>query len=122
MRAQHGVVLLEYLIAAFLLAIVVVGVLNLLSVGYLSAGMAQHFNLATSLAQGRLEEVKAAGCDAAVSVPREPVDTVRFPGYDWEVEVTERASGLAEARTTVYWRDGRTERHVTLVTLLRKTR
>lgn len=120
MIAQRGAILLEYLIATLVLAIVVTGVFGLLSVGYLSAAMAQDFSLATNLAQRRLEEIKAAGCEAAASIPRQPVDASRFRGYEWEVEAIAVAPQLKEVRATVYWKARGRERSVSLVTVVRK--
>lgn len=118
-KAQRGALLLEQLIAIAILAMVVMSVFNLLVVGSLAGALAQDQSLATHLAQRRLEEIKAAGCDAAASLPRQPVDASQFRGYEWQVDVVDLAPQLKQVAATVYWRARGRERSVSLVTFVR---
>lgn len=122
MWAGRGAILIEHVVATSVLAVVVIGVLSLLSVGYLSTVIARDLSLATNLAQRKLEEVRAAGCEAAASIPRQPVDARAPQGYEWEVEVLEQSPGLKEVKATVYWKVRGRQRSLNLVTLMRAAR
>ncbi|MGH2359822.1 MAG: hypothetical protein ACRDGM_04675 [bacterium] len=109
---------MEHLVAVAVLGLVVVAVFNLLAVGALAAMLAQRQSQGTDLAQRLLEEVRAAGYEAALSRHRQFVDSTRYPGYEWQVDVTEREPQLKEVAATVYW-TSRRERSVSFVTYLR---
>jgi type II secretory pathway pseudopilin PulG len=119
MKGQRGALLIEQIVAFVVLAIAATSVFSLLSVGHLSAAMAQDLSVATNLAQRKLEETRAVGFDAAAPIPRQAVDPTTFPNYEWEVEVLERVPGLKEVHATVYWRARGRERTVSLVTIIR---
>ncbi len=116
---QRGATLIEHVVAVVILAIGVASVLNLLVVGYLSSAMARDMSVGTGLAQRLLEEARAAGWDAAVPRPRQPVQS-SASGYEWQLDVLERAAGLKEVTASVYWRTRGRERSVSLVTLVRR--
>lgn len=119
MNDQRGAVLMEHLVAVAILGLVAVAAFNLLAVGTLAGVLARDQSQATYLAQRLLEEVKAAGYEAATSLPRQPIDPARFPGYEWQVDVLEREPQLKEVSATVYWTGHRRERSVGFVTNLR---
>ncbi len=119
MSDQRGAVLMEHLVAVAILGLVVVATFSLLAVGTLAGALAQDQSQATYLAQRLLEQVKAGGYEAATSLPQQPIDPARFPGYEWQVDVVERQPQLKEVTATVYWMARRRERSVRLVTNLR---
>jgi len=116
---QRGAILMEHLVAVAILGLVVVATFNLLAVGTLAGVLAQGQSQATYLAQRLLEQVKAGGYESAIFLPRQPVDPVQFPRYEWQVDVVERQPQLKEVTATVYWMMRGRERTVNLVTNLR---
>ena len=119
MMNQRGAMLMEHLVAVAILGLVVVATFNLLAVGALAGALAQRQAEATNLAQRLVEEVKGAGYEAATSRARQPVDSDRLPGYEWQADVAERGPALKEVRTTVYWTTRGRERSVSLMTYVR---
>jgi hypothetical protein len=107
------------LVAIVVLAIGVVGVMSLLSTGYLSMAMSRQLSVATQLAQQKLEEIKATPCETVVVLSRRPIDPARFPGYDWELNVVRLDTHLVEVQSRVHWIARGRPQHVSLTTLLR---
>jgi Tfp pilus assembly protein PilV len=115
---QRGAILTEHLVAVSVLGIVVVAVFGMLAAGSLAATISQRQSQATNLAQHQLEEVRAAGYEAAISRPRRAVGPSRLPGYEWQLDVRVWGPGLKQVESTVYWTTRR-ERRVSFVTYLR---
>ena len=118
---ENGATLIEALVAMALLGFITVAVFGLYSTGQTSAKLVQGLEEAALLAQQHLEQAKAtATCnDRPITRPRQPVDPVNFPGYEWKVDGQEHAAGLHQVSVTVYWRHLGRERQVELATYIR---
>lgn len=119
MSSERGAVLMEHLVAMAILGLVAVATFNLLAVGMLAGVLARNQSRAAQLAERLLEEQKAAGYEAVATLPRQPIDAARLPGYEWQVGVVEREPQLKEVTATVFWMARGRERHVSFVTNLR---
>ncbi len=117
--SDQGSALVEQLLAISLLGVLVVSVFSVLTTGSLAAQMAQKVSLAGGLAAQKLEEISGR-CEGSSVVPRQQLDTGRFPGYEWQAIVAEVAPGLCQATVTVSWPERSRQRSVSLTTLMRR--
>jgi type II secretory pathway pseudopilin PulG len=115
---DRGSLLIEHLVAMALLSLLVVSVFSMLSTGSWAAHRAKETRLAGTLAAQKLEELTAR-CDDTTDVSRQPLDPVRFPGYQWLADVTQVAPSLRQVTVTVSWPARGQERSVSLTTLVR---
>ena len=115
---HRGSVLIEQILAIALLSVVVVSLFSLLATGSMAGQLAQELSLAGALAAQKLEETLASR-EEPTEVPRQLLDPRRFPGYEWQVTVTEVAPALQQVTVTVWWLRRGYQRSVSLTTLVR---
>ena len=116
---EHGLTLLEVVIATMLLGVVAIIIFTAFGIGLRAAALAGGMNTATGLAEETLATLTAAPCGSSFrqTLPTEVEGQHR---YRYTREVFARpASGknMWELSTTISWVQERQQRSVTLTTL-----
>lgn len=114
---KKGFTLLEALVSLSILAIGLIAVVRAFS-GTLQAGdFSRRLTRAYLLAEGKLSELE--------TTPQDILGTKRgdfgkdHPGYRWETEISSTSNlSIQEATVRVFWRKGKKEERIELVTLL----
>lgn len=114
---DRGSILLEQLVAMGLMSLMLVGLFSLLTAGALGAQMSSELSLAGGLAAQKLEEI-AGSREEPTNVPRQPLDSERFPRYEWQADVTDVDVALRQVTVTVWWQQRGRERSVSLTTFV----
>lgn len=86
---EKGFSLLELIIAIGVLAIGLVGVLQIFPVGLRASQRAGTLTKAAFLAQNKMEEVKVAGFDAIIELPPKFPLSGTEGDFDWEIFIDE---------------------------------
>jgi len=122
LRNQHGVTLVEVVIAMGLVFMALLALSGLAAVSLKGAATAKHLTTATFLAQEKLEDAKLTGYNptivSAVEVV-EPYESLsEFPLYKRVLTIDPHTptSGLQTVTVTVSWADD--EHSVSLATIL----
>lgn len=84
---KDGFSLLELIIAIGVLAIGLVGVLQIFPVGLRASQRSGMVTKAAFLAQNKIEEVKMAGFDAITALPPKIPLAGRDEDFDWEISI-----------------------------------
>jgi len=110
MERQKGFSLLELIIAIGVLAVGLVGILQIFPVGLRASYRSGMVTKATFLAQNRIEEVKIAGFDAITELPPKIVLSGTEGDFDWEIFIDEAylegldsSDDLRKVTVTVRW-------------------
>lgn len=115
---EHGMTLLEVLIATMLLGVVALIVFSAFGIGLRAASLAGGMNTATGLAEETLATVTSSPCGSSfrLSIPPDAPGEY-LARYRREVSVRRMtASNLWELSTTVTWEQQRQRRSVSLAT------
>lgn len=86
---NKGFSLLELIIAIAVLAIGLVGVLQIFPVGLRASQRAGMMTKAAFLAQNKMEDVKLAGFDAIAALPPKIALSGREGDFDWRINIEE---------------------------------
>ena len=123
---KMGFSLLELIIAIGVLAIGLVGVLQIFPVGLRASYRAGMLTKAAFLAQNKMEEVKMAGFDAIIKIPPEIPLSGTYDDFEWEIfideaelEGLESSDEVRKVTITVAWAERnrqRTKDFITYVT------
>ncbi len=123
---KRGFSLLELIIAIGVLAIGLVGVLQIFPVGLRASHRAGMLTKAAFLAQNKMEEVKMAGFDAIANIPPEILLSGTDDDFEWEIfiddpalEGLESSDEMKKVTITVSWTERnrqRTKDFITYVT------
>ena len=104
MQKHEGFTLIELLIAIVILSVGLLGMATLTGSIVQKNKLSNDLTAATTLAQDKLEEVRANGYAGAVSEPKTACATP-FSEYQREVTVTNNtpAAGMKQVTVKVYW-------------------
>jgi prepilin-type N-terminal cleavage/methylation domain-containing protein len=120
-RPQHGMTILEVLVATMVLAVVSFVIFSAFAIGLRATALAGGMQTATGLAEESLARVAASPCGSSFRLASsQPVEGVQDPRLArFERAVTVRPAGrpgLYEITATVTWTQERGRRNVTLTT------
>ena len=118
---QHGMTILEVLVATMVLAVVSFVIFSAFAIGLRATALAGGMQTATGLAEESLARVAASPCGSsfglASSLPAEAAQDPRLARFDRAVTVRPAGRpGLYEITATVTWTQERARRNVTLTT------
>ncbi|MGQ0569658.1 MAG: type IV pilus modification PilV family protein [Armatimonadota bacterium] len=121
-RSRHleqGMTILEILIATMLLAVVAVIIFSAFGIGLRAAALANGMSTATGLAEETLATLTASPCGSSFRLPVRPEpEREGLSRYRREANVRPApGKNMWELSVTVYWKQERAERSVTLTTL-----
>lgn len=113
---REGFTLIELVLSITILALVLVPFLTLFSSGYSSSLKARRITVATSIAEGKIEELRANTYQTPRSENKTMVDGVE--GYQQEVVVHPAGGGegIWQVTVNVYWLEKEVENKITLTT------
>lgn len=114
-NSEKGLSMLEVMIAVLLLSVVLVPLIGMYGLSGRIAAEGQQADIATNLAQAKLEELKGSSFESLVSV-NDPVVFAGYPDYSYTVEVQEESDYLKQVTVTVYYHQAGEEREVSLTT------
>ena len=97
MKKNRGFSLLELIIAIAVLAIGLVGVLQIFPIGLKASQRAGMMTKAAFLAQNKIEDVKLAGFDAITELPPKIPLSGRDGDFEWAIKIDEIAPEGVEA-------------------------
>lgn len=121
-KAASGFTLIEMVVATFLLAIGILGVMTAVSTGVRSTGLSEHIQTAAFLAQRKLSDIELNSDTLARSGGQQGDFGSDFPEYHWKSEVNpSEFSALYQVTVTVEWGEGPNARSRSIVTYLRDT-
>lgn len=116
MKANKGFSLLELIIAIAVLAVGLVGVLQIFPVGLRASQAAGMITKASFLAQNKIEDVKLAGFDAIAELPPKIPIAGKEGDFDWAIKIedvslegVDSSYDMRKVTVTVSW----TERNAT---------
>ncbi len=121
-RPQHGMTILEVLVATMVLAVVSFVIFSAFAIGLRATALAGGMQTAAGLAEESLARVAASPCGSSFRLlaSSQPVERVQDPRLArFERAVTVRPAGrpgLYEITATVTWTQERARRNVTLTT------
>ena len=127
MNGRKGFSLLELIIAIAVLAIGLVGVLQIFPIGLKASQRAGMMTKAAFLAQNKIEDVKLAGFDAIVELPPKIPLSGRDGDFEWAVKIedialegVESSDDIRKVIVTVSWPEGNTTRSKDFITYVTK--
>jgi len=103
-RKNSGFTLVELLVAIVILSVGLLGMATLTGSIIRNNKLSNDLTTATTLAQDKLEDIRAAGYASAVSETKTACATP-FSGYQREVTVSDNtpATGMKQVTVKVYW-------------------
>ncbi len=110
----RGFTILEVLIAALLVGVGMFAIMEAFNRGYFGIGTVEDYNLALSLTEERLEQVKDASFASVSSSARAAVSG--FSDFDQQVVVTSPHADLKQVAVTTYWQVPGGEKNTSLTT------
>ena len=127
MKKNRGFSLLELIIAIAVLAIGLVGVLQIFPIGLRASQRAGMMTKAAFLAQNKIEDVKLAGIDAITELPPKIPLSGRDGDFEWAIKIDEIAPEGVEASedmrkitVTLTWPERNTTRSKDFITYVTK--
>jgi prepilin-type N-terminal cleavage/methylation domain-containing protein len=127
MDRKKGFSLLELIIAIAVLAIGLVGVLQVFPIGLRLSQRAGMITKASFLAQNKMEDIKLAGFGAITEVPSKIALSGRDGDFEWVVKIdnvslegVESISNMRKIIVTVTWPEQNTTRSKEFITYVTK--
>jgi len=124
---NKGFSLLELIIAIAVLAVGLVGVLQIFPIGLRASQTAGMMTKASFLAQNKIEDVKLAGFDAITELPPKIPLSGRDGDFEWAIKIDEIAPEGVEASedmrkitVTLTWPERNTTRSKDFITYVTK--
>ncbi len=124
---QKGFSLLELIIAIAVLAVGLVGVLQIFPIGLRASQRAGMMTKASFLAQNKIEDVKLAGFDAITELPPKIPLSGRDEDFEWAIEIdnillegVESSDDMRKVIITVTWPERNTTRSKEFITYVTK--
>jgi len=124
---NKGFSLLELIIAIAVLAVGLVGVLQIFPIGLRASQRAGMMTKAAFLAQNKIEDVKLAGFDAITELPPKIPLSGRDGDFEWAIKIDEIAPEGVEASedmrkitVTLTWPERNTTRSKEFITYVTK--
>jgi prepilin-type N-terminal cleavage/methylation domain-containing protein len=124
---KKGFSLLELIIAIAVLAIGLVGVLQIFPIGLRASQRASMLTKASFLAQNKIEDVKLAGFDAITELPPKIPMSGKDGDFEWAVKIDEaslegiESSGdIRKITVTITWPERNTTRSKDFITYVTK--
>jgi len=127
MKANKGFSLLELIIAIAVLAIGLIGVLQIFPVGLRASQRAGMMTKASFLAQNKIEDVKLAGFDAITELPPKIPLSGKDGDFEWSVKIgnvslegVESSRDMRKIIVTISWPERNTTRSKEFITYVTK--
>jgi len=123
---QRAFSLLELIIAIAVLAIGLVGVLQIFPIGLRASQRAGMMTKAAFLAQNKMEDVKLAGFDAIITLPPKIPLSGRDGDFDWKIDIEEpeldgvTSNDIRKLTVIVSWLERNATRSKDFVTYITK--
>lgn len=124
---NKGFSLLELIIAIAVLAIGLVGVLQIFPIGLKASQHAGMITKASFLAQNKIEDVKLAGFEAITELPPKIPLSGRDGDLEWDIKIhdvelegVEPDSDIRKITVTITWPEGNTTRSKDFITYVTK--
>ncbi len=126
-KSNKGFSLLELIIAIAVLAIGLVGVLQIFPIGLRASQTAGMLTKASFLAQNKIEDIKLAGFDAIIELPPKIPMSGKDRDFEWTVKIDEASlegieSGgdIRKVMVTITWPERNTTRSKEFITYVSK--
>jgi prepilin-type N-terminal cleavage/methylation domain-containing protein len=119
MPRRDGFTLLEILITIIIFTLGVVIIAGLFSTGLATSVDAENTNVAVSLTQRRLEEIKNLDFETGI-VNESKASVSGFTGFQRQVVVTEPETDLKQVTVTTYWNFKDSEVNTSMVMYISK--
>ena len=127
MNNKQGFSLLELIIAIAVLAIGLVGILQIFPIGLKASQRAGMMTKASFLAQNKIEDVKLAGFDAITELPPKIPLSGKDGDFEWAVKIdnislegVESSDDMRKVTATLTWPEGNTTRSKDFITYVTK--
>ena len=127
MEKNRGFSLLELIIAIAVLAVGLVGVLQIFPIGLRASQRAGMMTKAAFLAQNKIEDVKLAGIDAITELPPKIPLSGREGDFEWAIKIdeivpegVEASEDMRKITVTLTWPERNTTRSKDFVTYVTK--
>ncbi|MFA5388481.1 MAG: prepilin-type N-terminal cleavage/methylation domain-containing protein [Candidatus Omnitrophota bacterium] len=124
---KRGFSLLELIIAIAVLAVGLIGVLQIFPIGLRASQRAGMMTKASFLAQNKIEDVKLAGFEAITELPPKIPLSGRDGDFDWSIEIdnvslegVESGADMRKVTLTVSWPERNTVRSKDFITYVAK--
>jgi general secretion pathway protein I len=127
MKKNRGFSLLELIIAIAVLAVGLVGVLQIFPIGLRASQRAGMMTKASFLAQNKIEDVKLAGFDAITELPPKIPLSGKDGDFEWAIKIdnillegVESSDDMRKVVVTVIWPERNTTRSKDFITYVIK--
>jgi general secretion pathway protein I len=127
MNSKRGFSLLELIIAIAVLAVGLVGVLQIFPIGLRASQRAGMMTKASFLAQNKIEDVKLAGFDAITELPPKIPLSGRDGDFEWAIKIdnislagVESNNNMKKVIVTVTWPERNATRSKEFITYITK--
>nr|MBU1328647.1 type II secretion system GspH family protein [Candidatus Omnitrophota bacterium] len=127
MKRNRGFSLLELIIAIAVLAVGLVGVLQIFPIGLRASQRAGMMTKASFLAQNKIEDVKLAGFDAIIELPPKIPLSGKDGDLEWAIKINnislegvESSDDMRKIIVTVTWPERNTTRSKDFITYVIK--
>ncbi len=127
MDKNRGFSLLELIIAIAVLAVGLVGVLQIFPIGLRASQRAGMMTKASFLAQNKIEDVKLAGFDAITELPPKIPLSGKDGDFEWAIKIdnislegVESSDDMRKVVVTVIWPERNTTRSKDFITYVIK--
>jgi len=127
MKKNRGFSLLELIIAIAVLAVGLVGVLQIFPIGLRASQRAGMMTKASFLAQNKIEDVKLAGFDAITELPPKMPLSGKDGDFEWTIKIdnlslegVESSDDMRKVIVTVTWPERNTTRSKDFITYVIK--
>jgi prepilin-type N-terminal cleavage/methylation domain-containing protein len=127
MKKNRGFSLLELIIAIAVLAVGLVGVLQIFPIGLRASQRAGMMTRASFLAQNKIEDVKLAGFDAITELPPKIPLSGKDGDFEWAIKIdnillegVESSDDMRKVVVTVIWPERNTTRSKDFITYVIK--
>jgi len=124
---RKGFSLLELIIAIAVLAVGLVGVLQIFPIGLRASQAAGMMTKASFLAQNKIEDLKLAGFDAIAELPPKIPLSGRDGDFDWAIKIddvslegVESSSDMRKVVVTISWPERNNTRSKDFITYVTK--
>ncbi len=127
MKKNRGFSLLELIIAIAVLAVGLVGVLQIFPIGLRASQRAGMMTKASFLAQNKIEDIKLAGFDAIIELPPKIPLSGEDGDFEWVIKIdnislegVESSDDMRKIVVTVTWPERNTTRSKDFITYVIK--
>ncbi|MDP2911125.1 MAG: prepilin-type N-terminal cleavage/methylation domain-containing protein [Candidatus Omnitrophota bacterium] len=127
MNNKKGFSLLELIIAIAVLAVGLVGVLQIFPIGLRASQRAGMMTKAAFLAQNKIEDVKLAGFDAITELPPKIPLSGKDGDFEWNIKIddvnlegVENSSEMRKVTVILTWPERNTTRSKEFITYITK--